>query len=481
MDWEERIDALASEVFSVRSLRPFQKLTILRIVEHDTELSDHLGTVVILPTGGGKSLCFMLPALLVEGLSLLVYPLRSLMNDQMRRLQAANISSICIQGGQSRKERAALFDRLKTGTVSVVVTNAECLMQSQVLSALGQYQISLLVLDEAHTIVSWGENFRPVLSSLASVVKHLRIRQVLCFTATADHHVLEGLNRLFFVGGKPHYIRASSDRENISYHVVRTLSKVHTLGRLLALPQLRPALVFCARRDTAESACRSVLIMHPELEVRYYHAGLGHNQRKQLETWFACSKCGVLFATKAFGMGIDVRAIRSVIHLDLSEDVVSFLQESGRAGRDGRQSRSIVLLDGHEQNDSVLVRLFSNTDVCYRSSLLALLDEPIEYCHGCDVCNSTTMQQREGERALLEAIALHPFRYSRSSLARLLTTRHGESSFAGTLRSWQESHVQNAVSLLIKEEVVKTSSHRLYLSLRTTLSILTTLLSSLKL
>ena len=477
MEREEIIDTLASQVFSVVSLRPFQKLVIHRIIENDNATTEHQGNVVILPTGGGKSLCFMLPALLVEGLTILVYPLLSLMNDQVRRLTAAHMDCICIRGGQTKAERERLFTKLAAKETRIVVTNAECLLQSQVISQLMRYTISLFVLDEAHTIERWGEGFRPSLASLGTEISHLRIRQILCFTATADEQVLRGLDRLIFLHKKPHYIRASSDRPNISYHVVRTLSKSHTLSSLMQHAMLRPALVFCARRDTCESSCRSLLFSQPQLSTRYYHGGLASNTRKHLEAWFASSEDGVLFATKAFGMGIDVSHIRSVIHFDLSEDVVSFLQESGRAGRDQRQACSIVLLQG-KTRPSTLQRILTAADTCFREALLASLQEEISYCNGCDICNHTLVIDREGEWEILWAIALHPYIYTAFSLTRILTDTTGRSFFSGFLSTWQAKEVYKAIDILEEEGKIKTRHTRLCLSWTTTLGILTTRMQS---
>ncbi len=477
MNWEEKIDVLAFQRFSVVSLRPFQKLVVTRILEHDDEHTDHQGIVVTLPTGGGKSLCFMLSALLVEGLTILVYPLLSLMNDQERRLNAAQINHICIRGGQSRRERESLFQKLASKEVSVVVTNAECLEQSLIINELRKYTISLFVLDEAHTIVSWGKGFRPALASLGTILYHLKIRQILCFTATADEQVLTGLNQLIFMNHAPHTIRASSDRPNISYHVARTLNKEHTLLALLKNKNLLPSLVFCARRDRCERSCRSVLFQYPEMSVRYYHAGLSKTTRNSLESWFAVQPKAVLFATKAFGMGVDVGHVRSVIHFDLSEDVLSFLQESGRAGRDGKKAVSIVLLDGSEK-PSVLLRIFSSEQVCYRKALLSALAEECTYCNGCDICNGDLSSERDGERAILDAIAHHPFRYQPFSLAESLIDPHTKDSFAGVLHTWQEGHVRQAINILLSEGVIRSRGKRLYLSFRTSVDILTSALSS---
>ncbi|NLE16809.1 MAG: ATP-dependent DNA helicase RecQ [Spirochaetales bacterium] len=475
MELENTINTLARTVFGIHMLRPFQQIVIQRVLELDGRNIDHKGLLVTLPTGSGKSLCFMLPSLLVEGLTVIVYPLLSLMNDQVRRFTQRGIGCIAIQGGQTQEHRRALFDSIGVHACRVVITNAECLGQASVIGELSRHTISLLVIDEAHTIVRWGEGFRPALAALGPLVAYLPVKQILCFTATADQAVIEGLNRSIFLKNRPHLVRASSDRPNISYHAYRTLSKDHAVSTLLADKASRPALVFCNTREGTYFACKAFLRSHPDIPCRYYHAGLDGVQRKGLETWFDHQEEGVLFSTNAFGMGVDKSTIRTVIHREVPDDALAYLQESGRAGRDGRQSRAVVLLDSNETG--TMVSLFSSTTVCYRQNLLAQLGEEVDFCNGCDVCNHAVQEKREGEEALLSCIASHPFRYSPGSLATMLSSKKGCNSHASVLSTWSEKEIRSALHLLLAEGRIGTFKvrRRLYLKMKTYGELLTTL------
>ncbi|MGE4584120.1 MAG: RecQ family ATP-dependent DNA helicase [Sphaerochaeta sp.] len=458
------IDRLAATFFSIHALRPFQQLVIHHILEHDRSTADHDGTLVTLPTGSGKSICFMLPSLLVEGLTVIVYPLLSLMQDQRRRFAQANIPCICLRGGQTKEQRRLLFARLPE--TKVVITNAECLCQTQVFSILAQFTISLLVLDEAHTIVRWGEGFRPILASVGTILAHLPIRQLLCFTATADQPVVQGLDRLVFHHRPVYRVKGSVDRQNISYHVVRTLCKEHAIARLLGNAALRPALVFCPTRGESEHGAYDFLLSHPGVPVRYYHAGLTSQARNHLEEWFLKQSDGVLYATNAFGMGVDKKNIRTVVHHTLPSDILAFLQESGRAGRDGRPAVSIILLDERERS-SPTASIFSNTTTCFRMQLVGALDETLESCSGCDICNGTLGLRREGQSSIIQAVGLHPFQFSPGSLTAYL--QQGGVAF-------REKHLRKAIGSLLDQHILcctNKNRRRLYLPIRTYLACLT--------
>lgn len=461
------IHALAQQRFNIPYLRPFQELVIRGIIEDDRPSTHHRPTTVILPTGSGKSLCFMLPALVMDGLVIIVYPLLSLMNDQRRRFERAAIPCVQLQGGQNPHIRRRIFEQI-AGGVKVVITNAETLSQSQIISSLSRYTISLMVLDEVHTIVKWGKGFRPQLAELGPFLNHLPIRQLLLFTATADTEVLTELGRLILQGRPTHIIKGCSDRPNISYHTAHALSKRRAVNTFLSSPLSRPALVFCPTRRLCETMSEQYATTNPTIPTTYYHAGLSKEERTEKEAWFITNTEAVLFATNAFGMGVDKSDIRSVIHTYVPQDVLAFLQESGRGGRDGKRCHSLMILQPRTGTASPLLPLFEQRAQCIRTLLLAALDEDVEHCSGCDVCDQTLFHQREGERAILSALRFKPLSYTIFTLTALLTDDSIPYRHAGHLADWHRSEVVEAIEQLIAEGEIKRHrrSGRLYLPLR---------------
>jgi len=471
---QDLINKTALEKFGLTSLRPYQKLVIQRILEQDQQEADHEGMLVVLPTGSGKSVCFMLPSIIVSGLTIIVYPLLSLMNDQVKRFKHSGIPSVCIRGGQTKEQRSTIWKKLANKEARVVITNAECMLNPQVIANLSLYPISLLVVDEAHTVVQWGTSFRPSYKSLGTVIAYLSIRQILAFTATADEAITKELQVLLFLGKKPHSVRGSADRENIIYHVQETLSKIHSLSMLLKEKSSRPAVVFCQTRRECELAANDLSNTYPTIPARYYHAGLGTESRILLESWFADTDEGVLFSTNAFGMGVDKKNIRTVIHRTLSKDIASFLQESGRAGRDGKTAHSYVLLGDEERRKvakeassfNELYTIFTDKQRCLRESLLHLLGETLEGCSGCDVCNYNLFKEPDGHIQIVRTVQSRPLAYSPGSLAKLICQHESHDSRSVVLSCWTEKELVEAINSLLDRNILALSRYprkRLYL------------------
>lgn len=415
--------------------------------------------IVILPTGAGKSLCFQLPAMLLEGPTLVIYPILSLMADQERRLRERGFSPVILRGGQSREEREAIWEKLRSGQSRFIIANPEVLLTPQVLEKLGGLGIVHVVIDEAHCVSEWGESFRPSYLEIGKIIETAKTPGkagplVTAFTATASDPVMAKIERYIF--GKAdsptgagnnttgaHRIIGNPDRSNIEYAAQGCLLRDLAVRDLIKCNR-RPAIVFCSSRPGTEKLARYLRNELAECgdpgaaEIRFYHAGLSREEKAVVEKWFFDSPDGVLVATCAYGMGIDKANIRTVIHRDCPPSVEAYLQESGRAGRDGLASRAVLLWGPDDdraitraKSEADRRRLFSlmeysrNTGVCRREALLALLnyegggESPESGC--CDVCEGTAQAQSREEASLLGFFKRNKRRYRVGEAVKILS------------------------------------------------------------
>ena len=422
---------LARERFGIDYLFPYQRLVISNALEvagaampglsAETDTNDappeadraRRRQIVILPTGAGKSLCFQLPAPLFAGITIIVYPLLSLMSDQERRMSAAGLSCAVLRGGQPADERRRLFANLNAGAVQLLIANPEVLAGERVLNQLSELAVSHLVVDEAHCVSEWGESFRPSYLELGHVIGRLDPQLVTAFTATASPTVLQAVRHHLFGNEPCHSVEADPDRPNVGYSVVRCNSKPAALLALAGHMQ-RPAIIFCASRKRTEETAR--MLMHEQrgddvAPVRFYHAGLEREEKEEVERWFFDSNDGILVATCAYGMGVDKSNIRTVVHRDVPGSVEAYLQESGRGGRDRERAEAILLVG--EDDEARLRRMERETDgspraardslrfaqmleytagsECRRTALMRMLGHESESCFGCDTCRERAL------------------------------------------------------------------------------------------
>ncbi|MBR1920334.1 MAG: ATP-dependent DNA helicase RecQ [Spirochaetales bacterium] len=409
---EDLIDRTARTVFGIRCLKPNQKLLIERIMGYERSRRQE-NLLALLSTGFGKSICFLLPACLSSGISLIVFPVISLMNDQAQKLRRLGIPFAILKGGMDFREKDALFRSLESGKVRILITNPEMLIQQSTISRLQNLSFSYLVLDEAHTVISWGESFRPAYLELPGVISLLRPHALLAFSATCDPETVSKLKRSIFTS-EPYVLISSADRENIRYRRIRSLFPYQDMKRLLRAEESRSAIVYCGTRARCEKVASFLSHYYP---TRHYHAGLDRDSRVETERWFRNTSGSVLAATCAFGLGVDSRCVRTVIHMYLPSSSQDFLQESGRAGRDGHESTSYVLLDPKDR--SPLFSIFT-TDSCIRSRLIQTLGRPlVEACSGCDGCDGR-YTEAFGEKELRKAVGRIPFLHSRYHVLRKL-------------------------------------------------------------
>ncbi|MCL2066513.1 MAG: RecQ family ATP-dependent DNA helicase [Treponema sp.] len=448
-------------LFGLSYLFPYQRLVIANILEaaaasgirlrwpepetaaadetipegdEDTDRFSSGKQIVILPTGAGKSLCFQLPAMLMEGPTLVIYPILSLMADQQRRLSENGFSPVILRGGQSREERDAIWEKLASGKSKFIIANPEVLLTAQVKAALEKIKVVHIVIDEAHCVSEWGESFRPSYLEINSIIKNVNPPLVTAFTATASAPVLEKIKKYIFGDMEAMQIVGSPDRANISYWARPCIDRDLAVRDYL-LKNNRPAIVFCSSRKGTEKIARYLrnelgdMGMDWHGEIRFYHAGLSREEKAGVEKWFLNNSEAVLCATCAFGMGVDKSDIRTVIHRDCPPSVEAYLQEAGRAGRDGAQSKAILLWGPEDEGAlcraktkeersriAALLNYARETGRCRRHELLAMLNYdsgglvPERQC--CDVCEKESMAEFREEASLKDFFHKNKRRYT---------------------------------------------------------------------
>lgn len=494
----------AQKLFGLPYLFPYQRLVISNLLEaagaagiavhwpgtdtvpvndsvndetqHDRESPGR--QIVILPTGAGKSLCFQLPAMLLAGAkplpgtnsartgpTLVIYPILSLMADQERRLAAKGFSPVLLRGGQSEEEREAVWKKLRAGESKFIIANPEVLLTRKVQERLPELGIIHTVIDEAHCVSEWGESFRPSYLEIHTILKAAGSPLVTAFTATASEAVLEKIKKYIFNDEDVRCITGNPDRPNIEYRAVGCILRNMAVQDFL-LANSRPAIVFCSSRPGTERLAKYLRNRFMEMglswakEIRFYHAGLSREEKKETENWYFGNKDAALITTCAFGMGVDKADIRTVIHRDCPPTVESYLQESGRAGRDGKQSRAILLWGPEDtiqlkraktaQDKIRLEQLFAyarNNIQCRREALLNLLNyegdngKPERQC--CDVCAGESSTKLREEDSMVDFFRRNRRSYSVEEAVRLLVD----------LETWSEEEAGEAINILIKKGI----------------------------
>ena len=516
---DDPLGSAVSSLFGLSYLFPYQRLVIANILEaaeasglalnwpgsEQSSLSDQsvdgqpdgeiqsadrgcLGRqIVILPTGAGKSLCFQLPAMIIQGPTLVIYPILSLMADQKRRLDEKGFSPVVLRGGQSKEERDEIWKKLESGESKFIIANPEVLLTEQVMKRFEKIKIAHIVIDEAHCVSEWGESFRPGYLEINKIINNISIANgnanaaaapiITAFTATASAPVLEKIKKYVFGETGAHQIVGNPDRPNITYCakgcIVRNLAV-----RDLLLQNARPAIVFCSSRNGTEDLARFLRVSLGEMgmdwhnEIRFYHAGLSREEKSGVEKWFMGSSRATLCATCAYGMGVDKADVRTVIHRDCAPSVEAYLQESGRAGRDGSQSRAILLWGPDDKISlrraktetdrarlSALLDYARDTAHCRRQALLKMLnfdgnggESPETQC--CDVCEHEANAALREESSVLGFFQKNKRCYSLNEASRKLA--ESKSHF------WTEGEARQAVNHLIDSGKIRESKNFLW-------------------
>ena len=357
--------------------------------------------VAIMPTGGGKSICFQLPALVLPGITVVVSPLIALMKDQVDSLKANGVAACYINSTQNSEEQQFLMDALREGVMKLVYVAPESL--SYLDQAFDSLQISLIAIDEAHCISAWGHDFRPAYTNLGYLKNRFPATPILALTATADKatrtDIVQQLNLV-----EPKVLIASFDRKNLSLEVRPALDRIKQIIEFIENKPEESGIIYCLSRKTTEELAQK--LQQKGIKAKAYHAGLDANLRAQTQDDFINDDCPIVCATIAFGMGIDKSNVRWVIHYNLPKNIEGYYQEIGRAGRDGLPSETLLF---ESYADVIQLQKFAseglNSEVqlaklermkqyadalsCRRKILLSYFGELVsENCGNCDICKN---------------------------------------------------------------------------------------------
>ena len=303
-------------------------------------------TFALLPTGGGKSVCFQIPALLLNGICLVVSPLIALMKDQVQNLQSRNIKAIALTGGVSQDEVIDILDNCQFGNYKFLYLSPERLQHDWIVERLKQLPINLIAIDEAHCVSQWGHDFRPAYLKISALKEHYPSTPFLALTATANKRVQEDIcTNLALVN--PKVFTKSFTRENLAYHVINTEDKLFKIQQILTKNPQSSIIYVRNRKSCVET---SQQLNQLGFTSTIYHGGLPTKEKeKNMQSWLE-NKSQVMVATNAFGMGIDKPDVKTVIHIQLPENIENYYQEAGRAGRNGEKAFGIILTNSGDIN-----------------------------------------------------------------------------------------------------------------------------------
>ena len=402
----DRAKTILGDVFGYDEFRPLQREIIGNVLKKRD-------TLVIMPTGGGKSLCYQIPALIFKGLTVVVSPLISLMKDQVEQLAELDVPAIFLNSSLSNEEYNRNVERLMKNGVKLLYLAPEALLTPRMLSLLSSLRVDCLAIDEAHCISEWGHDFRPEYRQLVEVKSRFPSATCIALTATATPRVQEDIKSNLKFDASNEFI-ASFNRENLFIQITPKSNPVSQTIKFLKKYPDQSGIIYCFSRRQVDDLYE--ILKSKGYSVRPYHAGLSDVERTQNQELFIRDDVQIIVATIAFGMGINKPNVRFVIHFDLPKNIETYYQEIGRAGRDGLRAHCLLLfsyadiqkikyfINRKDDNEQRIANIhlnamlqFTETEVCRRRPLLTYFGEDYstEKCDMCDNCLA-------GERKLVD-------------------------------------------------------------------------------
>ena len=478
-------------VFGYDSFRPGQEAVINAILNGRDILA-------VMPTGAGKSLCYQVPAMLLSGITLVISPLISLMQDQVKALNEAGVNAAFINSSLSEKELNDTFKNAYKGHYKIIYVAPERLMSEGFISFAKSVEISMATVDEAHCISQWGQDFRPSYMDIAEFINILDKRPIIsAFTATATQNVREDI--ICSLGlSDPYFLVTGFDRENLFFQVDKPQNKERFILDFIERHRGESGIIYCATRKNVDSLY--TLLRKQHISVGKYHAGMSNEERKQMQNDFVFDYTSIVIATNAFGMGIDKSNVRFVIHYNMPSSMENYYQEAGRAGRDGLNSECILLfspqdiiinrfllehkdfsdidpIDAMTIRERDIKRLqimegYCYTTECLRNYILKYFGEdPKKPCDDCGNClrQFETLDMTDEAKKIINCIYESRGRYGKNIImdtvlgaktARLTEIGASEYKSYGVLESSNKNLLRRLIEELLLEGYIQTGEYQ---------------------
>ena len=478
-------------VFGYDSFRQGQESVINAVL-------DGRDILAVMPTGAGKSLCYQVPAMLLSGITLVISPLISLMQDQVKALNEAGVDAAFINSSLSEKEMHDTFKNASKGQYKIIYVAPERLMSEGFVRLAKGVEISMITVDEAHCISQWGQDFRPSYMDIAEFVNVLDKRPIIsAFTATATQNVREDI--ICSLGlTNPYFLVTGFDRENLFFQVDKPQSKDRFILDYLDRHKGESGIIYCATRKNVDSLY--TLLKKRNISVAKYHAGMSIEERKQMQDDFVFDYTSIVIATNAFGMGIDKSNVRFVIHYNMPSSMENYYQEAGRAGRDGLNSECILLFSPQDiiinrfllehkdfseidPTDAMTIRErdikrlqimegYCYTTECLRNYILKYFGEdPKKPCDDCGNClrQFETLDMTDEAKKIINCIYESRGRYGKNIImdtvlgaktARLEEIGASEYKSYGVLESSNKTLLRRLIEELLLEGYIQTGEYQ---------------------